>query len=87
MAGLGSKPIEPTYVEKMNDLAHAIDTIFNGKDTKKKETGFILMVFPFTGHEGRCNYISNAQREDVITLLKEQLAYFQGQPENIKGTA
>ena len=32
------------------------------------------------------NYISNADRADVVTLLKEQLARFEGQPE-MKGSA
>ena len=44
------------------------------------------MVFPFEGFEGRANYISNASRKDIIVLLKEQLARFQGQPD-IKGRA
>jgi hypothetical protein len=45
------------------------------------------MVFPFNDHEGRCNYISNgADRRDVVTLMKEQIKRFEGQPE-IKGTA
>jgi len=44
------------------------------------------LFFPFEGREGRCNYISNAAREDVLTLLKEQVARFEGQPE-MKGRA
>jgi hypothetical protein len=44
------------------------------------------MVFPFADFDGRANYISNAKREDIVVLLKEQLARFQGQPE-MKGTA
>jgi hypothetical protein len=43
----------------------------------------VLLVFPFgEGEEGqRANYISNADREDVVTLLKEQIKRFEGQPE------
>ena len=51
-----------------------------------RETGFVLMVFKF-GDEGRCNYISNgADRDDVVALMKEMIARFQGQPQ-LKGTA
>lgn len=28
-----------------------------------------------------CNYISNAVRDDVVVLLKEQLARFEGSPD------
>jgi hypothetical protein len=35
------------------------------------------MVFPFDDKSGRCNYISNAERPDVVRLLKEQLRHFE----------
>jgi hypothetical protein len=45
------------------------------------------MVFPYGDHSGRCNYISNgADRKDVVTLMKEMIARFEGQPE-MKGHA
>jgi len=80
--GLGDAPIEKEYQDIMRDVGHFIDDLFNG-DAKgdAKKTGFILMVFPLNDHNGRCNYISNGNREDVVTLLKGQLARFQGQPE------
>ena len=80
---LGDGPIEPELVETMNALARGIDDILNGTNTPKgeKKNGFMLMVFPFEGFDGRANYISNARRDDVVVLLKEQLARFQGQPE------
>jgi len=76
---LGDAPIEPKYIEKMNDLARFLDRTFNG-DLRghKRKNGFVLMVFPF-GDEGRCNYISNGNRADVVTLLKEQIARFESQ--------
>jgi hypothetical protein len=50
----------------------------------------VLMVFPFSGFEKgdtRCNYISNgADRNDVVTLMKEMITRFEGQPE-MKGRA
>lgn len=78
---IGDKPIDPDLVALMNGVAKGIDDVLNGATPGPKHNGFILMVFPFEGHEGRCNYISNACREDVVVLLKEQLARFQGQPE------
>ena len=85
---LGDAPIEPKLVEMMNALAKGIDEILNGAGTPndKKQNGFILMVFPFADHQGRCNYIANANRQDVIVMLKEQLARFEGMAET-KGTA
>jgi hypothetical protein len=82
---LGDGPIDLDLVQVMKDLAAAVDEILNGGQPHKKN-GFCLMVFPFQGFDGRCNYISNAQRKDVITLLKEQIARFEGQPE-IRGQA
>jgi hypothetical protein len=78
--GLGDAPIEPRQQKKMNALAHALDDLLNGKKTgDERQWGFCLMVFEFTEGPGRCNYISNANRADVVTLLKEQLARFEGQ--------
>lgn len=84
---LGDAPIQEELYEMMNALARGLDKILNGEakgDAKKN--GFVLLVFPFEGHEGRCNYISNAQRDDIIVLLKEQIKRFEGQPE-VSGTA
>lgn len=83
---LGDGPVQADYVDKMKGLARAIDDLFNGPIGSQKKTGFILMVFPFNDHAGRCNYMSNADRKDVVVLLKEQLARFSGQPD-ISGRA
>lgn len=80
---LGDAPIEPQYVEQMQAIAHVLNETFNG-DLKgdDRPTGFVLMVFPFGAHDGRCNYISNgADRQDVVTLMKEMIQRFEGQPE------
>ena len=84
----GDAPIEPQYEASMRAVARTLDEFFNrGVKGKDRKTGFIVLVFPFGEHEGRCNYISNgADRRDVITLLKEQVKRFEGQPEQ-KGTA
>lgn len=92
---LGDGPIEPAYYEKMNELAFAIDELFNGPDAAprsqgkpdQRRVGFVLMVYPFGDTSGRCNYISNgADRRDIVTLMKEMIQRFEGQPD-VKGRA
>jgi hypothetical protein len=77
---LGDAPIQTDLREIMNGIARGLDDVLNG-DIRPKKNGFILLVFPFENHDSRCNYISNANRADVVVLLKEQLARFEGQPE------
>ncbi len=79
---LGDAPIEPQYIETMKALAGFLDEQFNGEAKgSARQTGFVLMVFPFSD-QGRCNYISNgADRRDIVTLMKEMIARFEGQPE------
>jgi hypothetical protein len=81
---LGDAPIQPEYVEQMNTLAHHLDAFFNGdKKGPDRPTGFVLLVFPYGDEAGsRCNFISNgADRRDIVTLFKEMIARFEGQPE------
>ena len=86
---LGDAPIQEKYRETMNAVAQALDSMFNGEAKGgDRETGFVLMLFPFGNADGaRCNYISNgANRKDVVNLMKEMIARFEGQPE-ISGRA
>jgi len=79
---LGDAPIEPQHENIMTVMAKVLDEVLNGKVEKKhRKYGFCLMIFPFNEGAGRCNYISTANREDVIVLLKEQLKRFEGQPD------
>ena len=80
---LGDAPIEPEYIEQMKAIAKVFDETFNGPAKgKDRKTGFVLLVFPFNDHGGRANYISNgADRHDIVTLMKEQIKRFEGQPE------
>lgn len=80
---LGDAPIESEYHAMMNAIAETLDEMFNqGKTGDARPTGFVLMVFPFGERTGRCNYISNgADRKDVVALMKEMIARFEGQPE------
>lgn len=86
---LGDAPIEGSYRDVMNAIASALDKTLNGAAKgAARETGFVLLVFPFGGPEGaRCNFISNgADRKDIVVLMKEMIARFEGQPE-IRGNA
>lgn len=86
--GLGDRPIEPKHIEMMQAVARGIDEIFNpGLKGHDRTVGWVLMAFDFGEGSGRANYISNASREDVIVLLKEQLARFEGMPESSEGHA
>jgi hypothetical protein len=80
---LGDAPVEAQYKEKMHQVVRALDAIFNdGARGKERKTWFVLLVFPFGDHSGRCNYMSNgADRRDIVTMFKEQIARFEGQPE------
>lgn len=78
---MGHQPIEEAYREKMNNLAALLDGAFNGQYGRAdRKVGFVLLCFEF-GKEGRCNYISNADRKQMITALKEVVARFEGQAE------
>lgn len=80
---LGDAPIEERYHGLMNHLASSLDEVLNGKAAianKRRQTGFVLLVFPFGSTEGRANYISNgADRQDIVRLFKEQIARFEEQ--------
>ena len=79
---LGDAPVESSYHGKMEFLTRQIDHLFNGDlRGEHRHTGFVLLVFPFGDDSGRCNYMSNADRRSVVTMLKEQIARFEGQPE------
>jgi hypothetical protein len=80
---LGDEPIEAQYREQLTKVAQELDLIFNGQiGGSDRKTGFILLVFPFGEGEGRCNFVSNgADRRDVMTLMREMQARFEGQPE------
>src|SRR5215467_2359540 len=80
---LGDAPIEPAYREMMNGVAKALDQAFNGDDRgNDRKVDFVLLVFEYGEQEGRCNYISNgADRKDIVTLFREQIKRFEGQPE------
>lgn len=69
-------PLDRTRRE-MQTMARVMDDHFNGTDVPKK-TCFVLLIMPFDGAPGsRVNYVSNGQRDDVLTMLKELTARFE----------
>lgn len=85
---LGDGPVQKEYEAQMLGVVEALDQTFNGElRGKDRHTGFVLLVFPFGTTEGRCNFMSNgADRKDIVALMKEMIARFEGQPD-VKGTA
>lgn len=65
------KPIEDAHRELMNEVAGLLDKVFAGY-------GWTLLVFDFHRHDGRMNYISNAQRADMLVAMKEFIARNEG---------
>ena len=78
---IGDAPVQDEYYETMVSVVRALDQAFNGNE-RPKRTGFVLLVFPYNSHDGRCNYMSNgADRKDIVTMLREQIARFEGSPD------
>ncbi|OHV85921.1 hypothetical protein [Ensifer sp. LCM 4579] len=72
-----SKRVET--VEVMKTIAQALDETLNGQQRPKKNC-FVVLIFPFDGEAGnRINYVSNADRSDIVAALKEITARFEGQ--------
>ena len=71
-------PIQAQHHEVMNALAAGIDDILNG-EVRPKKNAFVLLMAEFGVIEnGRINYISNADRADIVAMLKEYLARIEG---------
>ena len=80
---LGDKPIEGRYHEQMVAVMKTLDEFINpGQKAPNKTTGIVVLMFDYGEGPGRCNFISNgADRRDIVTLFKEMIARFEGQPE------
>lgn len=85
---LGDGPVDAEYVEKMTAIMHTLDSFLNGNAVgADRKIGIVVMLFPYGDITGRTNYMSNgADRKDIVTLMKEMIARFEGQPE-ISGKA
>jgi hypothetical protein len=62
--------IEKKYRDHMNRVMEALTELF-------PDSGVALLVFEF-GHTGRVNFISNADRSDMIAAMKEFIARNEG---------
>lgn len=74
--------ISDRYRREMNAIANALDETFNGTE-RPKRVCFVLLQTNFSEFDGpnpRVNYISNGERKDIVTMLKEIVARFEGQP-------
>lgn len=71
-------PIDPLYHATMNALAATLDLALNG-DVRPKPIAFcVLMAEVGKMDGGRVNYISNAERADMIKMITELLARLEG---------
>ncbi len=79
--GHPDEQVSKEYRDSMNVLAKALDEVFNGpRKGKDRNVCFTLLVTDFN-KTSRVNYISNGERADVVNMLKEVVARFEGQPE------
>ena len=86
---LGDAPVDEQYHAQMTAIMQTLDELLNGPKGPGyvKRNGIVIMMFPFENFDGRCNYMSNgADRADIVTLMREMIARFEGQPE-LKGQA
>jgi hypothetical protein len=65
------EPIEDKYRDSMNEIGRVLAAALDG-------AGFCLLVFGRNTDKGRMNYISNANRQDMLTALKEFIALNEG---------
>jgi hypothetical protein len=75
-----SDQIQQEYRARMNTLARMIDKRLNGAAVgTDRKLGFVLLVAEFGKIEdGRVNFITNGNREDMIDLLREYLGRLEG---------
>jgi hypothetical protein len=71
------QPIESAHRAMLRDLAEKLDDIFNGHLPERRH-GFVLLMFEFGEKTGdpafrRINYISNADRKDMLIAMREWL--------------
>lgn len=69
----GHEAIEPAVAAQMKGVGNAIGEALEGTGY-----GFALLVFPFGDSDGRMNYISNSNREDMLVAMKEFIASHEG---------
>lgn len=72
-------PIVEEQREMMNVIAQTLDRLFNGEATgDDRKVCFTVLVTNFGDiKDGRVNYISNGEREHVVTMMKELIGRFE----------
>lgn len=78
---LGDGPIPEDLRPKMEALANLLDHALNLnlRNGAERQMAFVLIAAPFGPAHGLCSYISNADRDSVTKLLKDQLKFFEAQ--------
>ena len=62
----------------LQEMAAALDRVLNGeRKGADRINGFVLLTFPFEGEVQRVNYISNAERGEVVEALKGIIERFE----------
>ena len=69
------QPIESHMREVMNDIGRILGRAIKQADANY---GFALLVFGMSADKGRMNYISNADRADMLAAMKEFIARNEG---------
>lgn len=83
---MSGDPIQADQRQMMNGIAKALDEGFNPGETRK--VAFVVLTAKFGDYEGgRVNYISNGDRADIITMMKELIARFEGRYSDRGGAA
>lgn len=79
-------PIEVEHRDLMNAIAKTLDDFFNPGDVRR--TAFVLLTARFGDiDDGRVNYISNGDRSDIVSMMKETIARFEGRYSDQGGAA
>lgn len=92
---LSHQPIQREVREKANELGRFLDEYLNGPKLPLLPTGgarkwgFALLVFKLGGPTDgdRMNYISNAERADMLVAMKEFIARAEGRHSPRSGRA
>jgi len=74
---MSHRPIQAEHRDLMNAIAKSLDDVFNPGDTRR--VVFVVLTANFGDYEGgRVNYISNGHRDDIVSMMKETIARFEG---------
>ena len=70
--------VEEKYKAQIRAVAEVLDDFLNGT-TRPRVVGFAVLMFDFGNPTGaRMNYISNGERSDMLTAMKEFIARNEG---------